>query len=430
MPAGVTSGPATASTASGQAAVLTAINILARAHPGVTLALPDVALMVPCPTGGTSLLEGCELLAVAANPDVEVSTARVMPTEIGSIGIGADAGPASIYAGGDRWTARTAATPQEVVPRPSSLLGAGLAVTLATGFIFRTALGRPAVRVRGVSLWSLAPAEAASGPDSCDPLDVGTVWLIGAGAVGSCLAWWLQFVGVVGAWTVIDGDVVDATNLNRSLGLFATDAGLAGGRAVHKADAAAALIPGAATCPHWWHDWAATDPAPPDVLVPVANEYGVRAAVAAYSHPATLHATTSRNWTAELHRHLLGRDGCISCRLPEGTPSFGCATGQIEPTGTDPGRDAALPFLSAASGLLLLAGLLQMQHGHWATHDRNHWRVWFDDTPAVLSGSHWQCAGSCRATLAGPVRRAIHGETRWCYLDPAQVVETGPTARR
>jgi hypothetical protein len=33
--------------------------------------------------------------------------------------------------------------------------------------------------------------------------------------------------------------------------------------------------------------------------------------------------------------------------------------------------DAALPFLSGAAGLLALAGLLQLQHGHWETPERN-----------------------------------------------------------
>ena len=71
-----------------------------------------------------------------------------------------------------------------------------------------------------MSLWSLSAAADATGPAALEPLDVGGVWMVGAGAVGSCLAWWLRLVGVTGLWTIIDGDVVDITNLNRGLGLF------------------------------------------------------------------------------------------------------------------------------------------------------------------------------------------------------------------
>jgi hypothetical protein len=412
-PAGITSGAATASTIAGQIAVLTAANILARAHPQIILALPDTPLLIPCPAGGATLAEACQRLARAADPDIAVSTAADLSTGIAGIGIGHDAGPATIYAGGARWTAHTSNTPQPITAEPSSALGAGLAVTLAAGYLFRAAIGLPAVPDRRISLWSLAPASQPTGPAELGPVAVGSTWLVGAGAVGSCLAWWLQFTGVDGAWTVIDGDKADDTNLNRSLGLFAADAGLGGHEAAMKAAAASALIPGAVPYPHWWDDWAAADPAPPDVLIPAANEYGVRPAVAAYGHPATIHGTTSRDWTAELHRHLPGLDGCIACRLPEDAPVFACATAAAPSAGPDPGRDAALPFLSAAAGILLLSGLLQLQYGHWTVHDRNHWRVWFDEAPRPVQSSRWPCSQACTATPSAAVRRTIHQATRW-----------------
>jgi hypothetical protein len=414
VPAGITSGTATATTVPGQIAILTAVNILARAHPEIILALPDLALLIPSPAGETTLIEACRKLADAANPGVAVSTATRMAPGILSIGIGHDAEAATIYAGGARWTARTSGTrPQPVTAEPSSALGAGLAVTLAAGYIFRTAIGLPAVADRGNSLWSLAPTSEPTGPAAFGPVAVGSAWLVGAGAVGSCLAWWLQFTGVDGAWTVIDGDVADDTNLNRCLGLFAAHTGAGGQEPVPKSDAVTALIPGAVSYPHWWDDWAAAGPEPPDVLIPVANDYGIRSAIAAYGHPATVHATTSRDWTAELHRHLPGQDGCIACRLPEHTPAFACATGAAQPAGHDPGRDAALPFLSAAAGILLLSGLLHLQHGHWHTHDRNHWRLWFDQTPHPVQSSRWLCSRTCSSTPTSAVRRTIHQATRW-----------------
>jgi hypothetical protein len=415
IPAGITSGPATLATIPGQIATLTAVNMLARAHPEIILALPDTPLLIPSPVGGTTLVGACVKLIAAISPDVAVRTARHFLPGTLSIGIGHDAGPATTYAGGARWTARASSTrPQPVTADPSSTLGAGLAVTLAAGYIFRVAIGLPAVADRGVSLWSLAPASEPTGPATFGPVAVGTAWLVGAGAVGSCLAWWLHFTGVSGKWTVIDGDFADDTNLNRSLGLFAAHTGPGGQGPVAKAGAAAALIPGAIPYPHWWEDWSATDPGSPDVLIPTANDRGIRPAIAAYGHPATIHATTSRDWTAELHRHLPGRDGCITCRLPERVPSFACATGTIPSAAEDDqGRDAALPFLSAAAGVLLLGGLLQLQHGRWQTHDRNHWRLWFDQSPRPLQSSYWVCSSSCGYTPAPAIRKVIHGATRW-----------------
>ena len=416
-PAGITSGPATTSTISGQIAVLTTVNILARTHPEIIVAFPDAPLLIPSPAGGTTLTEACQRLAQAANPDVRMNTATDITLRGSGIGIGHDAGPATIYAGGGRWTARTGSQPQPITPEPSSALGAGLAVTLAAGYIFRTAIGLPAVLDRGISLWSLMSTNQPTGPGTFGPVAVGSTWLVGAGAVGSCLAWWLHFTGVDGAWTVIDGDTADDTNLNRSLGLFAADAGLDGHEPAFKADAAAALIPEAIPYTHWWDDWTATEPAAPDVLIPAANDYGIRPAVAAYGHPATIHATTSRDWTAELHRHLPSRDGCIACRLPEDAPAFACATGAAPSAGPDPGRDAALPFLSAAAGILLLSGLLQLQHGQWNTHDYNHWRLWFDDAPRPVQNSRWPCNQTCTSTPSAAVRRTTHQATRWYQLN-------------
>lgn len=414
VPAGITSGPETAETAVGQAAVLSAVNMLARVHPAVTLAVPDVPLVVPCPTGGRSLVEAGTGLAAAANPDVTVEvTEELRPDSLG-VGLGADSPLASVYAGGARWTARTGSAPEEVTGDPSSVLGVGMAVGLACAWIFRTAVGLPAIKARSTSLWTLAETGEVTGPSECGPVDVGSVWMVGAGAVGSSLAWWLQYVGVAGPWTIIDGDPVDVTNLNRSLGLFAADAGLDGQPATPKAGAVAALIPGASGEPRWWSEWVGSDPPSPDVVLPVANTFGVRPAVAAYGHPAVLHATTSPNWSAELHRHVIGADGCTACRLPEAAPRFDCATA---PSGGgddgESGHDAALPFLSGSAGLVLLAGLLQLQHGHWPSHTRNHWRWWFDDSSVALSGSRWGCLRSCTALPTLAVRHAIHGHTRW-----------------
>ena len=258
--AGVTTGPETAATPIGQVAVLSAVNMLARAHPAIVLDLPDTPLIVKSPTGGATLAQACAQLAVAANPEVTVAAAAHERGAVLSIGIGADTPPASVYVGGARFTARASGTPQALSQDASTFVGGGMAVALAAAYVFRTAIGMPAIVERSISLWTLEETADPTGPGACGPLDVGDVWMIGAGAVGSGLAWWLPHAGVTGIWTIIDGDLVDVSNLNRSLGLFTYHAGLTGLPPTLKAEAAAALIPGARAFPHWWEDWAAHRP--------------------------------------------------------------------------------------------------------------------------------------------------------------------------
>jgi hypothetical protein len=417
--AAVTAGASTAETGSGQMAILSATNMLARAHPAVTICVPDVPLIVPAPFPGASLAEVCATLARAANPDIAAGICATLPTSVLSVGIGPDSPAATIHAGAKRWTALTGTGPQPITQDSSSLLGLAMSVSLACSTIFRLAIGLTPAPTRALSLWSLGATSDATGPGEVGPLDIGSTWMTGAGAVGSALAWWLQFVGVTGLWTIIDGDFVDETNLNRSLGYFASHASLSGGGPAAKARATASLIPGATPFVGWWNDFIESDPAAPDVLVPIANEYEIRPAVAAYGHPAVLHASTSPSWTAELHRHLIPTDDCIACRLPETAPRFQCASAPArrQSDGSAGSDDAALPFLSGAAGVLLTAALVQLQEGNWSSHSANHWRCWFDQAARPISTSRWRCHSTCTATPPEPVRRAIHGKTRWAALD-------------
>lgn len=420
--AAVTAGAKSAETRSGQIAILSATNMLARVHPALAICVPDVPLIVPAPFHGGNLPEACETLARAANPDIAAESCNTTPANMLSVGIGSDSPAATIYAGAKRWTALTGRKPQAITRDSSSLLGLAISVSLACSTIFRIAIHLPTKPTRAVSLWSLTTTADATGPSQLGPLDIGSTWMVGAGAVGSALAWWLQYIGVLGPWIIIDGDFVDETNLNRSLGYFASHAGLTGHEPVAKADVTASLIGGATPFVGWWNDFIGDDPAAPDVLLPIANEYEVRPAIAAYGHPAVLHASTSPSWTAELHRHLIPRDDCIACRLPESAPRFQCATASVvaHTGGHASSSDAALPFLSGAAGVLLAAALAQLQEGNWTSHTANQWRFWFDHSARAISSSRWRCQDTCTATPPPSVRRAIHGHTRWSALDEAQ----------
>jgi hypothetical protein len=207
----------------------------------------------------------------------------------------------------------------------------------------RALYGHPA-RSRRASLWNLGEGDAAeTGPAlRMSPIDVGDVTVIGAGAVGSAFAYWIRQLGHVGHWVVVDHDRAELHNTNRCLGMIAADAGWAGGSPggapAGKAQLAASLMD-AEAYDGWYHEWVSLPGRRPDLVLPLANEFDVRRAIGQRGEPVLIHATTSPNWTAELHRHLARRDGCIDCRLPQAaTGAFRCATGPLPESGAVPIR--------------------------------------------------------------------------------------------
>ena len=158
--------------------------------------------------------------------------------------------------------------------------------------------------------------------------------MIGAGAVGVGLCFWLMYMGVVGAWEIVDHDIVELHNTNRSLGFTATDAGWPDLGAQPKARVAAKLI-GATPRIMTYAQWSYLG-GRPDLILPLANGEGVRHAIGQRAEPILLHASTSRDMTAELHRHIPGRDQCISCRFPsQGVPEFECSTAFVSRQGEE-----------------------------------------------------------------------------------------------
>ena len=193
--------------------------------------------------------------------------------------------------------------------------------------------------------------------------------------------------------------------------MTAADAGWPGGRPIgtaqDKAQIVADVLAGAAT-PLWYDQWAATNPPRADLVLPLANERGVRAGIAALGEPLLIHATTSSQWTAELHLHRPDIDDCPACRIPDvAAPVFACSTGPAVPDDAANAGDAALPFLSAAAGLMLLIAITQLHPNEALVRDRhNHWRLCFEPAVALRASVHPR--GGCPHTLPAAARTAIH----------------------
>lgn len=408
-----------AATPAGQLALLALANQLARVHRRITFALPSssIPLYVGNPFSVGTLGETLLSTVTRIDPCGEFRIGSPPSGAIVSIGLGDKVGDGfDWYIGADRAIAMLSKTPVGYSAVPSTLLGAALASCLGAAAVFRAVLGLESVP-RSISAWNYAEeADAVAGMELLELLDVGRVLMVGAGAVAAALVYWLYAFGVGGNWTIIDRDVLALHNTNRGMIFTAADAGWPNGIPRLKAELLASFMPGSRWAKEWYHESkiAGEDH---DVVLGLANEHEVRHWIASRNNTVTLHATTGVNWLSQLHRHIIGLDDCIWCRAGEAsTPVFQCSVGNVPVP--DGGRtDAALPFLSAASGLMLATALLRLQREELAVLNRNDWRWDFGSAYKMASSSFRNCRAGCSRIVAAEVRQQINRNGRWRALD-------------
>jgi hypothetical protein len=419
-PVRINIGADAASSPAGQALALAVINMVCRVHRRVQLTVPDKDLLVPTLVPAASFVEAAEALAIAIDPFIDLATSEEpSPTlAIGNV-IG------TFWLGADGYIGHLAEVPVPITDHPASILGAGMAACLGSAALLLTVTGAP-VRVRSISLWALDNQPLEPGPsESINPVDVGElVVLVGAGAVGSAILYWLRLLGVQGNWTVIDGDVVKLHNTNRSLGMLATDAGWAdgvpGGPAANKAEIGAALI-GASAAVGWYDDWVKRTNPRPDLLIPAGGERNIRHNLGLLGLPLMIQGATSPDWQVQLHRHGPG-DSCPACRFPDQpTADLACSTGSlpVAPGAAEDAEstDAALPFLSAAAGLLVVAALTELKSGYIAQPVNQHGLLFGPDTQVDWWNTITRCRPGCTGRLTQTVRRQLNVGRRWAALD-------------
>lgn len=404
VPVALGIGTAAAGTRAGQIALLALVNMAARIHRRIRLLVPPAGLQVYPLFGGADLTDAAARAVAAIDPcnDTEFVTDLRDGSTAASLAIGELDG-AAVYVGCEGMLAELAHSSRGVTDAGGAVFGAGLAACIGAAALLHLAAGHP-VRPRRLSLWNFTDGDNAEVGGAVDrPINIGTVLQLGAGAVGSGADYWLHEIGLTGDWTVVDGDRFELHNINRSLGASARHAGWPSGEATAKAEVAAELI-GATPYVGWYDEWLHehdADPAP-DLVIPLANGRVVRPAVAARGDRLVVHATTGSGWTAELHRHLLERDDCIACRIPgeqSAQSPFACAEGEL-PTSDGESADAALPFLSAAAGLMLVRFLDAMADpdSHLLAGARNHWAITFGPPgieTARLNSRRWPLRDEC-----------------------------------
>lgn len=191
-------------------------------------------------------------------------------------------------------------------------------------------------------------------------LYLGNVQIIGIGSVGSAAVYLLRMLAIKGCLTLIDHDVVKIENLNRSP-LFGF--GDVGRCKVHTAQQYLhSQVPTRAfigtysdfICQH------SRQANSVDLILPFANEFGVRSAIENNFPPVQVYGTTF-DWGINYHHHISLIDDCSLCRFPEDVPvPTICSTTQIEVI-PEERIDAALPFASVGAAALTIAGLIRLQ---------------------------------------------------------------------
>jgi hypothetical protein len=323
---------------------------------------------------------------------------------------------------GDGWVAR-AGMEVAVLQDQQNPLGAALAATLGVAHLFEGAVGFAQTREPiSLSLWNLRGGTHAEQGPRLDFPDLGDVLVVGCGAVGSAIAWLLPLVGCSGRWTLVDGDVVDVSNLNRSPLFGSGDVSKAKAHVVSSYLRASGIE--TLTVDRWFDEALKDRLLPvrrPDIVVPVANDRNVRHLIQHQVPPVQIYGTTGRNWDAFLGRHIPGQEDCLACRFPAKPeePMFACAMGALPTVDVDATKapDAALPFLPTAAAAMAVAELAKLRHQEFPINENFaclDFRGPRQDFVAVQRSPRPDCI--CRHQ--GGVWARINGETRFGRLSP------------
>ena len=402
----------------GQHLLLALVNQLARIHRKLSFALdsPNAVLLSPALCGSTTLGDEIYSLARRIDPfgEFELDRARP-PSDRISIGVGAHCRrDLAWYLGFDRSIARLDKAPCRPGNQvPTDLRGAGLAATLGAAAATKSALNLETAATT-LSAWNLKSGAAADpGPKVLPSIDVGRGLMIGAGAVAAAVVYWLAQWGNESSWTILDHDRVALHNTNRGLLFFPEDAGWPDADPSPKVECLSSYLENAEGVDAWYDESPRSEQVFDTVLV-LANERDVRSIVSSRNDPIQLQATTGQSWLSQLHRHIAGRDDCVRCRTADlRTPQLACGTAPTAPAGDPKRPDAALPFLSAASGLMLVSALQRLQHGDFATGHTNMWNWDFRNTYRFARAAYCSCRDDCSTGLSVEARREIANATRW-----------------
>ena len=345
---------------SGQVTLIVLCNLLSRMARKVSISLPQVPIVSPLPWAGARLDEYLLQLLHEASPFGEFALRSFREGDT-LITVG-PAGTAPVVHGAG-WSSYFGPAPSLLADTPETHnpIGPAFAAISAIASLYHTDFG-PSISPTVIDTLTWCRGEASRSDFVQDP-ELGHLWAIGVGSVGSALLYFLTLANRSFRPTLFDMDDVQIHNLDRSP-LF--DDQHVGRKKVdvvadYLRSAGCKGVSAIPTAFHKAEEFKARPAGTPDVFLSAANELNVRSIIEDSYPPLQIYGTTGRSWQASLLRHVPGRDPCSCCVFPpENYRPTACATTQAPTSSKTTQVDAAVPFLSFAAGLMAAAEIFKL----------------------------------------------------------------------
>lgn len=342
----------------GQVALLIAANLLGRMARRVVLAIPRMAMVPTLPWAGDDIAEFACAQMQAADPRGEYLVRPPNDTDH-IVFLGASGAPVVTHGVG--WVAWHGPAPSPLpADDTANPIGAALAIIAAASRLAAHGFSAPpaAVLLNGFD-WS--HEFGARLPALPPAADLGALWAVGAGSVGTAILYFLTLATRNFSALLFDHDKVKRENITRSPVFADEDVGnsKAGVAEAYLKRCGVADVSQEPVMLHESRRWTHRAGGTPDLVIAAANECNVRHLIESLFPPVQFYGTTGRNWQASVIRHVPMVDPCSCCLFPEATfTPTECATDPQ--AGNNQQVDASLPHLSFAAGLMAAAEILKL----------------------------------------------------------------------
>lgn len=400
-------------TYSGQVTLVVLANLLARMGRVVRLDLPNAPPLLPGMTDAKTLTEAVLQTMSKASPHGRFHCGAPADEEhvfyVGSRGEGR-------VVHGSQWMAYAGlGTSPLPMPANDNPIGPAFAAILAVAQFCGSDF-HPASSATLVDTLRWSPGKVnLNEPTLPTDMDLGDIWTVGVGSVGSAIMYFLPLVTRNFRVRLFDMDVVKTHNLDRSPIFIDSDVGRKKVEAVseflHQCGVRRAEYEGCAL--HESEAYRNRQEGHPDLFISAANELNVRDTIEAAYPPLQIYGTTGRNWQASLLRHSPVSDACSCCIFPSKTHiPTACAQGKVTRPKDGVQVDAALPFLSFAAGLMAAAEIVKLQLAGYPFTENNV--VYYSKIGAFAHSTQCRrdgCSGC--ATRSRNVHRRMIGDSRY-----------------
>ena len=357
--------PGYASTYAGQVAAITAASLFGRMSTSVSIDVPSKVILPPLLWVGEALDEVAMRILKAADPYGLYEQRPARPGDLRVV-LGADGDGLVVHGSG--WSAYRGRGPSPV-PQSDELnpFGAAFAVVAAASQLEQDMEAATIAPVLVDTYTWRTGLSSSDGAAVTPHFDLGELWCIGVGSVGSCALFFIGLVTRTFHAVLVDRDVIKVENVRRSA-LFTSKDALNEEFKVEVAGRWLNEVGVQRVEPHVaWLDemqgrWLRREPGTPDILISAANERSVRPHIENGFPPLQVYGTTGRNWQSTLFRHIPLRDACSLCVPGAETVQLPALCATAPPASSDDAveDDVALPFLSYAAGLMTAAEIAKV----------------------------------------------------------------------